>query len=159
MSREMRRVPADWQHPQVTKFSFGSPSLSRTSFVPLLSYETFLNRRRHLKEAMAGQANNPNFNLVEIIQNIMGEGAMFMPDFGDKATHYMMYETCSEGTPISPAFATPEELARWLTDNRACAFGDMTATYEQWLRTAKGNGECVGLTMDLESGASEPAFT
>lgn len=42
----------------------------------------------------------------------------------------MIYETCSEGSPISPAFETPEELARWLTDN---SFGSMTATYEQWL--------------------------
>jgi hypothetical protein len=48
-----------------------------------------------------------------------------------------MYEDTSEGTPFSPAFATPEELARWLADTGASAFGDMTATYEQWLRTCK----------------------
>jgi len=50
----------------------------------------------------------------------------------------MMYENTSEGTPISPPFETPEELARWLADNNASAFGGMTATYEQWLATCKG---------------------
>ena len=55
----------------------------------------------------------------------------------DEATHYMMYETCTEGTPISPAFATPEELAHWLADAGASAFGNQTATYEQWLSTIK----------------------
>jgi len=51
----------------------------------------------------------------------------------DEMTYWMMYETCSEGTPISPAFATPNGLARWLADTGASAFGSMTATYEQWL--------------------------
>ncbi len=46
---------------------------------------------------------------------------------------FQMWETTSEGSPISPAFETPEELARWLADNRASAFGRSTATYEQWL--------------------------
>jgi len=50
----------------------------------------------------------------------------------------MMYETTSEGTPISPAFATPEELAQWLADNGASSFGSSTASYESWLRVAKG---------------------
>jgi hypothetical protein len=44
-----------------------------------------------------------------------------------------MYETTSEGTPISPAFSTKEELARWLENNNSSAFGKSTATYEQWL--------------------------
>ena len=63
----------------------------------------------------------------------------FMPDWpAEQCTHLMMYEDTSEGTPISPAFATPEELARWLTDNGASAFGSSTGSYEGWLRVAKG---------------------
>jgi len=62
----------------------------------------------------------------------------YMPAFADgSATMLMMYEDTSEGTPISPAFKTPEELARWLADTEASAFGGMTATYEQWLATCK----------------------
>jgi hypothetical protein len=62
----------------------------------------------------------------------------YMPEWpADTATMLMMYEDTSEGTPISPAFKTPEALARWLTDNNASAFGGMTATYEQWLATCR----------------------
>jgi len=50
----------------------------------------------------------------------------------------MMYETTSEGTPISPAFETPEALARWLTDTGASAFGKSTAPYEAWLSVCNG---------------------
>lgn len=46
---------------------------------------------------------------------------------------YQMWETVSEGSPISPPFAMPEELARWLTETGASAGGSRTATYEQWL--------------------------
>jgi hypothetical protein len=55
--------------------------------------------------------------------------ADYMPVFPEgTATGWCMYET-----PISPVFETPEELARWLADNGASAFGRSTATYEQWL--------------------------
>ena len=63
----------------------------------------------------------------------------YMPVFKDgEATHYMMYETTTEGTPISPAFETPELLAKWLFDNGASAFGSQKASYESWLAVAKG---------------------
>lgn len=62
----------------------------------------------------------------------------YMPVFPEgTATGWCMYETTSEGTPISPVFETPEALARWLADTGASSFGHMTATYEQWLRTAQ----------------------
>lgn len=46
---------------------------------------------------------------------------------------WQMWETTSEGSPISPAFATAEELARWLADTGASTFGSETASYESWL--------------------------
>jgi len=59
-----------------------------------------------------------------------------MPEWPEsERTHIQMYETCSEGTPISPVMDDPEKLAHWLADNGASAFGGMTATYEQWLAT------------------------
>jgi len=63
----------------------------------------------------------------------------YMPSWTEEEkTHIMMYQNTSEGTPISPAFETPEELARWLADNGASSFGEMTATYEQWLGVCRG---------------------
>lgn len=59
----------------------------------------------------------------------------YMPNWpAEERTHLMMYENTTEGTPISPAFASAEELARWLVDNNATWFASSTCTYETWLR-------------------------
>lgn len=45
---------------------------------------------------------------------------------------YQMWETVSEGSPISPVFVTPEGLATWLAENRAGSVDEGT-TADQWL--------------------------
>jgi hypothetical protein len=62
----------------------------------------------------------------------------YMPEWEpEDLTHIQMYETCTEGTPISPPMEMPEELARWLADNNASAFGGQGASYEAWLSMCK----------------------
>jgi len=121
MGREVRMVPANWEHPKD----------SRDNYKPLLDgYENAMQSFAKDIEAMG----------LEKALEINDGGprySYYMHPEGER-THYMMYEDTSEGTPISPAFATPEELARWLADNGASAFGYMTATYEQWLSTVNG---------------------
>lgn len=56
-------------------------------------------------------------------------------EYQEKEYGWQMWEDISEGSPISPVFDTPEELATWLTDNQASSCGRMTANYEQWLKT------------------------
>lgn len=64
----------------------------------------------------------------------------YMPKWPeDVAVGYQIYENTTEGTPISPVMASPEELARWLVDNKASTFADQTGTYEGWLQVAKGD--------------------
>jgi hypothetical protein len=41
----------------------------------------------------------------------------YRPDFGDSATAYQVYESVSEGTPISPVFETEEAMLEWLIDD------------------------------------------
>lgn len=75
----------------------------------------------------------------------MPDAKDYMPNWKpEKRTHMMMYENTSEGTPISPAFEKPEDLARWLADNGASAFGKMTASYEDWLKMCKPHGFSIG---------------
>lgn len=72
----------------------------------------------------------------------------YMPEWAPgEATLLVMYENTSEGTPISPGFDTPEALARWLADTGASAFGNMTASYEDWLATCR-SGWSVGMVID-----------
>jgi hypothetical protein len=46
---------------------------------------------------------------------------------------WQMWETTSEGSPMSPVFATAEELGHWLADTKASSFGASGATFEQWM--------------------------
>jgi hypothetical protein len=81
--------------------------------------------------------------------------AYYRPDWPEETrTHYQMYETTSEGTPISPVMQTPEALAQWLVENGASAFAGETATYEAWLRVAKGGYAPSAVVVDgrMESG-------
>lgn len=63
----------------------------------------------------------------------------YMPRWAEEeATYWQMYETCSEGTPISPVMADPESLARWLVVAAANTFAERTADYDAWMRIIEG---------------------
>lgn len=59
---------------------------------------------------------------------------------------YQLWETVSEGSPISPVFDTAEGLAQWLAENpwNTC---DRGRTYEQWLAFIRGPGWAPTLVM------------
>ena len=121
MIREMRMVSEDWKHPKNDK----------GKYEPLQSVENWLSSGRYYQEYpenYVGERQDIDFfNLKDYMPLTPLEERPLL----------MMYETCTDGTPISPAFKTPEELAHWLADNGASSFGSMTATYEQWLSTCK----------------------
>lgn len=117
MGRDVRRVPANWEHPKNEK----------RNFIPL--HDSFPYNEEEIEQGLREgwlEDNPPHY------------GCNVMPDWPEvERTHYQMYETTTEGTPISPVMESPEVLARWLVDNNASACGEMTATYEQWLATIK----------------------
>lgn len=145
MGREVRMVPPGWEH----------PTRADGEHIPLLDGLGERLAEWHRYKAMydlgyvqdytgrppygwkrpdAGEAGMP----FEEWYGGCPEPDDYMPDWDASVrTLFQMYENVSEGTPISPAFETPEELARWLADNNASAFGRMTATYDQWLSTIK----------------------
>jgi hypothetical protein len=120
-------VPADWVHPKN----------EQGHLIPLL--DRFSYNAEEVAEGLRdGWLNKymPNY------------GCDVMPTFpAGSCTHFQMYETCTEGTPISPVMDSPESLARWLADNGASSFGDMTATYEQWLAMI-GSGSSISMAME-----------
>lgn len=172
MGREVRMVPADWEHPKEYDVY-----RHKMDYIPLLagSYDKakaeydeeaaqwnkgFVKDWANggWKEKSASCANEyAEYADYEEWAGEAPEPQNYMPAFEEgTANHFMMYETCSDGTPISPAFETPEELAHWLADTGASAFGDMTATYEQWLATIHA-GSAPSAVIDetgLRSGVS-----
>ena len=186
MSREVRRVPLDWQHPMkwadqgdrerqivrpklVPEALFGDfpgalarweregrELANRDGFEWRCCVEYYLTGRkgRNDEEATVHQFYVAEDEPVDVrdekhLADLLAakhaterpDPLDYMPDFSDRdpaSLGWCMYETCSEGTPISPVLGSPEELARWLTDNGASAFGYSTATYEQWLNVCRG---------------------
>lgn len=74
---------------------------------------------------------------------------------------YQLWETVSEGSPISPVFATPEELARWLVEPGNDTSITKDTGYEQWLVFIQGDGWAPSMMCSpehgLESGISAVA--
>ena len=147
MGREVRHVPADWQHPKD----------DNGRYVPLMDGDDYQRRGDEWDEGNAKWAQglrddySGGWKALEDDEKDLSYDEWagprpYMPVWKpEEKTHIMMYEDTSEGTPISPAFKEPEELARWLTDNEASAFGSSTATYEQWLATVKAGWAVSGV--------------
>jgi len=144
MGRDVRKVPKDWQH----------PTDGNDKYIPLLEYpfskilkeweeEKQMWKEGYRKDFLDSPKWIPKSDdeLMISFEEWAGEKPQkdnFMPEWDEsEKTHLQMYETTSEGKPISPVMETPEELAKWLADNNASAFANMTATYEQWLNTIK----------------------
>ncbi|MCL2715616.1 MAG: hypothetical protein FWD68_13775 [Alphaproteobacteria bacterium] len=180
MGHEVRRVPPGWEHPKFTEDNTPHPlcvghtrpllgdfawALARwqegEAKWPLVrSYPDGWKRHSGKIKSCAQYRSRPNPD-------------NYMPVWpAEECTQLVMYETTTEGTPVSPQFSTPEELARWLADNKVPVFAHMTADYESWLRVARGglapsaivgrDGTVVdgvtALTHGLErSGLSDPA--
>jgi hypothetical protein len=147
MGREVRRVRGDWRHPRD----------ERGRHVPLFGRSYRAEREEYDEEAARWAAGfirgyprlgerdwepRAGRQLAMTFEEWHGEPPRpeeHMPDWPEEErTHFQMYETTTEGTPISPVMATPELLARWLADHHASASGSQPATYEQWLRVCRG---------------------
>jgi hypothetical protein len=81
MSREIRRVPKDWEHPK-----------ENGKYVPMSEYD-----EKHICDC----------EYCSVNENAIPKGDW-----------YQLYEGVSEGTPLSPAFSTKEELINWLKNNK-----------------------------------------
>lgn len=132
MSREVRKVPADWVHPKDEVTGRHQPMYD----------EDYLSACERWKKGYAawygGQDDSrKEYPLTEYWDwnGMPPDQHYYRPAWPEETrTHYQMYQTTSEGTPISPVMESPEKLARWLADNKASAFAGMTATYEEWLK-------------------------
>jgi hypothetical protein len=157
MGREVRRVPANWQHPKMNNGRY-QPMRDK-------SYREAMSKWTAARDLFAQGKGDDGDPLPDAAQGCTFEkwhGDKPNPDYcrpdwsDEERTHYQMYEDTSEGTPISPVFATPEEVARWCADNGASAFGSMGADYEWWIHVARGRGS-FGAVLDVAAGTFTPA--
>lgn len=89
MGREVRKVAADWQHPE-----------GNDGYIPLM-------KREYYEDG--------------------DDESEFMPNWTDEErTHYQWYEDTTEGTPLSPVFATKAELVDYIVENGDRVYGAIT---------------------------------
>jgi hypothetical protein len=132
MSREVRRVPGNWEHPKD----------ENGHYIPL--HADFPYNEEEIKEGLEDgclKEQSPNYGLKVMPQWLEAE-----------RTHYQMYESVTEGTPISPVMESPEALARWLADNKANVYAYTIASYDQWLAIIK-SGSSVTFAVSNHSRA------
>jgi hypothetical protein len=129
MGREVRRVPADWEHPTD---EYGDPvplldgwALERdlgTYAVARYAWETEVGgayERRYGGEHFGHMMEDKRLGCS--FRDWHGETpdpGDYMPRWSDaERTHYQYYECTTEGTPLSPVFQTLEELGDWLSEH------------------------------------------
>lgn len=61
---------------------------------------------------------------------------------------YQIWETVSEGSPISPVFATPEVLARYMENATRGKWNE--TPYETWLAFITGPGSAPSMVIDSD---------
>lgn len=141
MGREIRRVPADWAHPMQEAADGGHKPLYDQSYRE--ACEEWLSElddwRQGERPSYFDPAKYPSDYQFWEWTSPPPDRDYYRPDWPDEErTHFQMYETVSEGTPVSPVFSTPGDVARWCADNGASACGNETASYEAWLKVARG---------------------
>lgn len=125
MGREIRRVPANWEHPKYTADN------ARDAW-QIGKYKPLFDDHKKALEVFA--ADIQKMGLAEAI-DYHGGGPQSddYAQYGDQPLDwYQVYETVSEGTPVSPPFATQDELINYL-----CTHGDFWSQrrgYGPWPR-------------------------
>lgn len=158
MGREIRRVIPNWEHPKTQRYD----QFTRTyeaAYAPLHN-ESYISA---LTEWIAHHAlwevgehpdqHNANFGDMSEYHHYADWGGdaprseYYRPEWGDgEATWWQVYETVSEGTPVTPPFATRQELIEYLVEN-----GDF------WDQQRRAEGRCCGFQMPCAPWTREQA--
>ncbi len=135
MGREIRRVPEGWDHPVYTDVLVTESQRSWIGkTIPLYDEDIETATRawidgaalwiqgKHPDQQFAAGNGTDYPDLYERTLYAYSSFESQSPDpesyrrpFASEPTHYQVYETVSEGTPVSPVFATTDEMIDWLT--------------------------------------------
>lgn len=174
MGREIRRVPANWQHPKYTEDGARhSAQIGRYKPMFERSYKEALHEWFTENELWESgkhryQIEHPEY-LTEYPRYASYGGEppnsdYYVPEWKpQEKTWYQVYETVSEGTPVSPPFETQQELVDYLVSNGDFwdqdrrKRGNSPMNYEPWTRQQAeafvlGDGWCPSLVFTPEHG-------
>lgn len=114
MGREIRRVPPNWEHPKNER---GYIPLYDESYLDAIT-EWIDSHQKWLKGEHKDQIGDSDMKRYKYYADWAGNPPdvdSYRPEWKeDQATWFQVYETVSEGTPVTPPFATAEELVEYL---------------------------------------------
>ncbi len=131
MSRQIRRVPASWQHPeQINQYS------NKKEYRSLMQWDYKEELKEFYEELEVYYKEYEEFEDGEIFWEweeyetskekwTTYEDWAWKPptppnpyDYMPTGEWYQLFQTVSEWTPLSPPFETQKELIKWLTNNK-----------------------------------------
>lgn len=116
MGREIRMVPPNWSHPKNDR-GHEQPMFDRNFDDAFADWLADFDRIRagkldQFEECYAEDGNNP---LAAWLQDYSPPDPVYYRPWRDEeATWVQVWETVTEGTPVSPPFATREEVVEYL---------------------------------------------
>lgn len=120
MGREIRRVPPNWQHPEKDypdyrngRMERGYQPLYDKPFAPEME-EWYAEWKSWEDGTHPDRVAHGHYTFWDW-RGAPPDPHYYRPDWPEgTATWLQVYETVSEGTPVTPPFATPEELVEYL---------------------------------------------
>lgn len=106
MGREIRRVPPDWEHPRDRERNY-KPLFDSTHAEALQEWQ---------KGYSAWQDSPQADCLFEEWEGPAPDPEYYRPEWLREPSCYQIYETVTEGTPVSPVFVSLNEMEAWLIE-------------------------------------------
>jgi len=183
MGIELRKVPADWKHPTDSDYS----SRGRGSSLAYSAPRNEKWRCLHMEQSWAQASREwwrerikkvltvwltywPSvFGLMEPPREIKywsqeeapddkPEHFYYRPNWRKRdLTHFQLYETVSEGTPISPVMPSLESLAEWCAAQSREVWVNTRMDKAGWMRFFGSGGWAPSMVITPERGAESGA--
>jgi len=130
MGRELRRVPANWKHPQD---SYGKyiPMYNESYAAALaewLKNNDLWSKREHPEQDSDYKYYAEYGGDAPCVSSYLP----YDPKDAELCTHFQGYETTTEGTPITPVFSTIDECAEFAAEH-ATTFAEFKADKAKWM--------------------------
>lgn len=135
MGRELRRVPLDFDYPlNEVWYGFFIDSIPTCVTIDNSPKCEKCKKMAAIKRIPFTSYGCPDFDTyLEETMNKLRE--LLAPP---KGSGYQLWETTSEGSPVSPVFETLDELCEWCEKN-ATTFAHFKATKEEWRKMLENN--------------------
>ena len=129
MGRELKRVPLDFDYP-LHKVWYGY----YMNYIPTCKSTEEEHCEQCREFARIKGVATSDFN-CPMLDDYFGEVKAKLKELCEppKGEGFQLWETTSEGSPVSPVFETLEELCAWCETN-ATTFGSFKATKEEWMQ-------------------------